>query len=315
MDFAFLFPGQGSQSVGMLDNLSKKYPEIRKVFNKGEELLSQDLWKLVTKGPEEKLNLTVNTQPAIFLTSIAMWNIWDNLTDQAPNFMCGHSLGEYSALVCAGSIKFKDALLLVSKRAELMQSAVPKGEGAMLAIIGLEQRKVMQLCQTVKGDVEVVNFNSYEQVVAAGHKHAIDQLQKKVTEAGAHKAVLLPVSIPAHSSLMRGVAQEFASYLENVPVKKPMIPVLHNIDAAPREDPDDIKDALVKQLYSPVQWLKTIKELSSEGIETFVEVGPSRILCGLSRRIDRTIQAFSLKDSDSLDKALQAVEGFSVGDA
>ena len=308
MNFAFLFPGQGSQSVGMLDDLSKQYKVVQQVFKEGSDILSFDFWKLVHKGPEEQLNLTVNTQPAIFMASFAMWKIWNELTDMSPHFMCGHSLGEYSALVCAKAIKFKDALKLVRKRAEIMQAAVPEGKGCMLAVIGLKQNDVVRLCTEVKGVVEVVNFNSHDQFVVAGEKNAVTQVKKNAEAEGAYKAILLPISIPSHSSLMKDAALEFSQYLEKVTITPPSTLVIHNVDVSYKKTSEEIKDALVKQLYSPVNWIKTMKELSSEGVETFVEVGPGRVLSGLARRIDRSMSVFSMKNASAIDKALRAVE-------
>ena len=308
MNFAFLFPGQGSQSIGMLKELASECKEIRETFDEASDILSKDLWKLVERGPEEKLNLTENAQPVMLVASIAMFRIWNNLSDQLPVWQAGHSLGEYSALVCAGSITFKDAIKLVQMRAKIMQEAVPPGVGAMIAVLGIEKKPLSKLCAKIDGVVETVNFNSPKQVVVAGHKESVEALMKQLTQVDGCKTILLPVSVPSHSSLMKTAAQKFADYLADIKFQTPQVPVLHNIDATIKENPEKIKQALVKQLYSPVQWMETIANISGEGVEHFVEMGPGRVLSGILKRIDKSFNIFNLNNLSAFEKALAAID-------
>ena len=314
MSFAFLFPGQGSQSVRMVHELASEYVEVKETFKEASDVLSRDLWKLVEKGPQGELNLTVNAQPAMLTSSVAMWRIWNNLSDCLPSWMAGHSLGEYSALTCAGALKFRNALMLVQKRAELMQEAVPAGSGAMAAVIGPDDREIAAFCRTFSaradGVVEAVNFNTQNQTVVAGHKAAVKAFIKEITRNNSCKAVMLPVSVPSHCSLMKGAAQKFAEYLSEVSVKMPDIPMLHNVDAAVRKDPESIRQVLAEQLYRPVRWLDVIKNISDEGVEYFVEMGPGRVLAGLVRRIDKAFTALNLETPASFHKTLTVIDSY-----
>ncbi len=310
MDFSFIFPGQGSQSVDMLSELATKYKQVRQTFKEASDVLSRNLWRLVNNGSEEELNLTTNAQPILLTTSIAMWRIWSNSSDRLPKILAGHSLGEYSALVCGGAIKFHDALKLVHIRAELMQNAVPAGTGKMAAIMGLNSKEVISLCKKVDAYVAAVNFNSSKQIVVAGEKVAVNQLIKLAQKAGAYKCVLLTVSIPSHCALMHEAADKFSEYVNEVPVVMPKIPIVCNIDATIKNTINEIRQALIEQIYSPVQWFKTIQYIGGEGIEYFVEAGPGRVLSGLLHRIDRNFKTFSLRDSASFEKALEAIDGW-----
>jgi [acyl-carrier-protein] S-malonyltransferase len=291
--FAFFFPGQGSQSVGMMQGLAESAP-VRDTFAEASEILAQDFWRMVSE-PNEELNLTTNTQPLMLIAGIATWRAWMNTTALQPAVMAGHSLGEYTALVAAGAISFAQALPLVRYRAEVMQSAVAEGVGAMAAILGLEDDAVRAVCsEAAQGEVlEAVNFNSPGQVVIAGHKTAVERGMEAAKTKGAKRALLLPVSVPSHCALMKPAAEKLAQYLEDVTVNAPQVPVLHNADVASHSDAANIKQALVKQLYSPVRWVETVSRIAHEGILQAAECGPGKVLTGLNKRIvaDMTCQA------------------------
>lgn len=310
MNFAFLFPGQGAQTVGMLDAYAKKHKEVKATFKEASKVLSQDLLKLVSEGPESDLNRTVNTQPAMLSASVALWRIWNSLTDDLPDLMSGHSLGEYSALTCAGTFEFTDAVRIVRKRAELMQAAVSSPRGSMAAIIGLDQERITELCVEASGDqvVEPVNFNTATQIVVAGHTPAVKRLLKLAKEAEAYRCVSLPVSVPAHSSLLKDAAAEFEEFLGEQPMKPPSVPVLHNTDVKTHADVAEIRKALVLQLHTPVRWFEIIRYISSESLNDLVEIGPGRVLTGLNRHIDRSINAFDTSTPEKMEKAIEAVE-------
>ncbi len=309
-DTAFLFPGQGSQHVGMLRELAGEYPEVRETFTRASEILSRDLYALALEGPEEALNRTVDTQPVMLAAGVAVWRIWRRLGGAEPGVVAGHSFGEYTALVCAGALGFEDAVAVAAKRGELMQEAVAVENGAMAAIIGLEAQAVVSLCAAL-GDgqvVEAVNFNAPTQTVIAGHKAAVERAMAAATEQGARKCMLLPVSVPAHSSLMRPAAKKFAAFLATIEIKAPAFKVLHNIDAQPRSTPDGILRALGGQLCNPVQWVRTIKRMIEAGVGRFVEFGPGRVLTNLVKRMDKTVETCNVNDPASLADALAELQ-------
>ncbi|CAH9018447.1 ACP S-malonyltransferase [Candidatus Nitrosacidococcus sp. I8] len=306
---AFLFPGQGSQTVGMLAELSNAYPKVKEVFAQASTVLDYDLWHLIQNGPKDRLNLTEHTQPAMLAGGVAVWQIWRSMGGKFPEFMTGHSLGEYSAWVCANSLKFEIAVDAVAHRAAYMQEAVPKDIGAMAAILGLKDEEVKDICQQLNnnGIVEPVNFNAPGQVVVAGHKHAVDKMIEKAQRIGA-KALLLPVTIPSHCQLMLPAVTKFKEYLANISITSPSIPVVNNIDVAINNNPEDIRDALIRQLNHPVRWVEIINFLINQGVDTFIECGPGKVLAGLVKRIDRSVTVLSIFDIDSLNKALQITE-------
>lgn len=311
MSYAMQFPGQGSQAVGMLDELAGTYPLVKETFNEANAALDLDLWKLVTEGPEDELNRTELTQPALLAAGVACWRVWCDLEGPAPAFMAGHSLGEYTALVCAEALSFTDGLRLVQRRGQLMQTAVPAGQGAMAAIIGLNDDEVRAVCADTAGEgvLEAVNFNAPGQVVIAGEKALVEKGISLAEERGARMTKLLPVSVPSHCALMKDAAQSLAESLGSTTINSPKIPVIHNLDARPHEDAEEIRSALVAQLHSPVLWVPTIQYLLQHGIASVVECGPGRVLTGLSRRIDRSLRGGSLHDSAGLTQALELARG------
>ena len=305
---AFVFPGQGSQSVNMLEELNSKYNEIRATFKEASEILSRDLYRLIKKGTTEELEQTTNTQPIMLTASVAIWRIWTNSTNHMPTVMAGHSLGEYSALVCGGSLTFKSALRLVSKRAELMQNSVADNEGSMAAIIGLDKNTVIELCKqscTKRNIVEAVNFNAPLQTVIAGKKAQVKKVMDAAKLNGAQKCVLLAVKIPSHCSLMKEASEKFAEEIKKVKISKPKVDIIHNYNAQAHKTPEHIFDALVKQLYMPVRWIDTIHNISASGIEHFVEIGPGRVLSSLIKRIDKSFTTYSINNPKSLNYALE----------
>lgn len=309
MTLGFVFPGQGSQSVGMLKELAEAFGEVEQTFAEASEALDEDLWAIVQNGPAEKLNSTEITQPTMLSAGIAVWRVWQAQGGPAPAMMAGHSLGEYSALVAAGSLEFAHAVRLVAERGRLMQEAVPAGSGAMAAILGLDDEAVIRICADAAGDevVEAVNFNSPGQVVVAGNKSAVERAVALASERGAKRAVMLPVSVPSHCALMQPAAEKLAAILEDIPVQAPSIPVINNVDVAAPSDPDAIRDALVRQLHNPVRWVDTIRKMQSEGVETLVECGPGKVLVGLNKRIERRMPALPVYDPDTLAAALEVV--------
>ena len=300
MSIAIVFPGQGSQSVGMLAELGNDWPQVAETFAQASEALGYDLWKLVQEGPESDLNQTDKTQPAMLAAGVACWRVWLAAGGATPTYFAGHSLGEYTALVAAGAIDFSAAIKLVEKRGQLMQAAVPQGQGAMAAILGLTDEQVIKVCdQAAQGDVvQAVNFNAPGQVVVAGTSAA--------KEAGAKRALMLPVSVPSHCSLMSEAAIELAKSLNELEIKTPEIKVIHNVDVTSHESADAIRDVLARQLYSPVRWVETIQALSQSGVNSLVECGPGKVLAGLTKRIDREVTALPVFDAASLTKALDA---------
>jgi [acyl-carrier-protein] S-malonyltransferase len=307
MSLAFVFPGQGSQSLGMLKDLAEAFPVVTDTFKEASDALGYDLWQVVQDGPQEKLNSTDVTQPAMLAAGVAVWRVWQSKDGAKPSVMAGHSLGEYTALVCAGAIDFKDAIKLVAERGRLMQQAVPAGEGGMAAVLGLDDDAVRQACvDAAEGEVlEAVNYNSPGQVVVAGSKAAIERIVVLAKERGAKRALPLPVSVPSHCALMRPAAEKLATVLADINVSSPAIPVINNVDVSAASDADAIRDALVRQLYSPVRWVETVQKMAAEGTETLVECGPGKVLVGLNKRIDKSINAMALFDPATLDAALQ----------
>lgn len=311
MALAFVFPGQGSQSIGMLADLANDFSVVKDTFDAASNALGYDLWDVVQQGPEDKLNQTDVTQPAMLSAGVATWRIWQEKNGMQPAVMAGHSLGEYTALVCAGSLAFEDAVTLVADRGRFMQEAVPVGEGAMAAILGLEDDVVEQACkQAVDGDVvQAVNFNSPGQVVIAGNARAVERAMENAKQAGAKRAVMLPVSAPSHCQLMEPAAHYLAERLQKVEMKVPTIDVINNVDVQIEADPDAIKDALVRQLCNPVQWVKTIQRMSANGIVTLVECGPGKVLAGLNKRIDKKMAMYAIYSNDTIEQALAAITG------
>lgn len=306
MPIAFTFPGQGSQSVGMMAGFDA-HPAIRSTFDEASQTLGEDLWSLVTNGPEADLNRTVNTQPLMLTAGVAVWRAWQAAGGPAPSIMAGHSLGEYTALVAAGALAFGDAVPLVRFRAQAMQEAVPAGVGAMAAILGLDAAAVAAVCaEAVEGRLsgrvcEPVNFNGPEQIVIAGHKDAVERAIEVATARGAKRGMLLPVSAPFHSSLMRSAAERLAERLASVTILAPSIPVLHNVDVAERRDAASIRAALALQAANPVRWVETIEAFAARGVARVVECGPGRVLTGLNKRIVRDLKSFALTDGADLD--------------
>jgi [acyl-carrier-protein] S-malonyltransferase len=311
MSLAFVFPGQGSQSLGMLADLAAKYPLVTDTFAEASDALQQDLWRIMREGPEEQLNQTHITQPAMLAAGVATWRVWQARGGALPQVMAGHSLGEYTALVCAGAIDFAPAVQLVSFRGRCMQEAVPAGLGAMAAILGLEDAQVIAACaQAAQGEVvAAVNFNSPGQVVIAGQVGAVTRAIELCKAAGAKRAVALPVSVPSHCAMMKPAAERLARHLQQVNVRAPRIPVINNVDVAAPRDADAIRDALVRQLHSPVRWVETVEKMAADGVKTLLECGPGKVLVGLNKRIAKSMTTHALIDAASLDQALQETGG------
>ena len=305
MTFAFVFPGQGSQSVGML-NAFADHPAVVATLAEASDALGQDIGKLIAEGPAEELNLTTNTQPVMLTAAVAVYRAWQAAGGPTPTVVAGHSLGEYSALVAAGAIAFKDAVPLVRFRAKAMQEAVPVGEGGMAAILGLSDDDVRAACAeaSVAGVVEAVNFNAPAQVVIAGAKAAVEKACEIAKAKGAKRALPLPVSAPFHSSLLKPASDRLREYLANVTVNAPVIPVINNVDVAVVNDPATIKDALVRQAASPVRWVETVQKMKADGVTRVVECGPGKVLAGLVKRIDGEIVGDAIFDPASLEAVL-----------
>ncbi|ACL72917.1 (acyl-carrier-protein) S-malonyltransferase [Thioalkalivibrio sulfidiphilus HL-EbGr7] len=308
MTFACVFPGQGSQSLGMLSALSDAHPQVRETFQEASDVLGFDLWSLVQNGPEEDLNRTENTQPAMLAAGVAVWRVWQAAGGPAPAVMAGHSLGEYTALVCAGAMGFSDAAGLVAERGRLMQGAVAPGQGAMAAILGLDDAQVIEVCARAAegGVVEAVNFNSPGQVVIAGETAAVDRAVALAAEAGAKRSVKLPVSVPSHCRLMAGAAERLAERLASVAIVSPSIPVIHNVDVSSHSDPAQIRAVLAAQLHRPVRWVESVQKMAADGVTTVLELGPGKVLTGLNKRIDKTLALACVQDPESLAQALGA---------
>jgi [acyl-carrier-protein] S-malonyltransferase len=301
---AFIFPGQGSQKVGMLAAAHETFQSVRETFSEAAEALGYDLWDRIQNGEQEALNLTETTQPVLLTSSVALWRAWLEQGGVQPAVMAGHSLGEFSALVCAGAIGFADTVQLVRQRGAFMQSAVPVGEGAMAAIIGLEDEAINGICAGVaaegNGVVAAVNYNSPGQVVIAGQADAVETAILALKEAGAKRALPLPVSAPFHTELMKPAGERLAEVLATIEIAAPAIPVVHNVHARTETDPERIRGLLVEQIYSPVQWTGCVHAMIGEGAGQMVECGPGKVLGGLNRRIDKSLQSFSIEEPDSL---------------
>lgn len=312
MSFAAVFPGQGSQAVGMLGALSDRYPQVRETFQAASDVLGLDLWSLAQNGPVEELNQTRLTQPLMLAAGTAVWRAWEEEGGCRPDVMAGHSLGEYTAMVCAGAMRFEDAVRVVAERGHLMQEAVPQGAGAMAAILGLSDEQVAALCaEAAQGEVvEAVNFNAPGQVVVAGHTAAVERAMNLATDAGAKRALLLPVSVPSHCSLMNSAAEAMREVLAGVEIQTPRIPVMHNFDVTSYKEPQRIREALVQQINHPVRWVETIEGFADEGIAVVFEFGPGKVLSGLNKRIDRTLKVLCIEDGKSTDTALELCEEY-----
>jgi [acyl-carrier-protein] S-malonyltransferase len=303
---AVVFPGQGSQSLGMMNGLIDIKPEINSLFDTASEILSYNILDIITSGPEDKLNQTEITQPALLATAYATWLILKEHSQQTPAVLAGHSLGEYTALLCANVISFEDAIALVAERGRCMQKAVPEGVGAMAAILGLEDKQVINVCADAQDNdiVSAANFNSPGQIVIAGNKQAVERAIENAKEAGAKRALLLPVSVPSHCLLMKDAATEFKSSLDKVTFNDAEIPVLQNVDATSKSSPEEIKAALLEQLYKPVRWVDCVNNMKNSGVTKIIECGPGKVLSGLIKRIDRSFELFSIDDNDSLEKSI-----------
>ena len=307
--FAMVFPGQGSQAVGMLAELAAQFPVVEETFKQASEVLGYDLWQLVQQGPAEELNKTWQTQPALLAASVAIYRVWQQQYPHLqPTVMAGHSLGEYSALVCAGVIDFQDAVKLVELRGKVMQQAVPEGTGAMYAIIGLDNDAIIKACKDAEqGEVvSAVNFNSPGQVVIAGSKAAVERAAAACKEAGAKRALPLAVSVPSHCALMKPAADQLSVSLESIAIKTPNIAVINNVDVKTESEANAIRSALVRQLYSPVCWTESVEKMAAGGVEVLVEIGPNKVLTGLTKRIVDSLQAAAVNDPASL-AAVEAV--------
>jgi len=305
-NLAIVFPGQGSQSLGMMNGLIELHPDIKETFTTASDILGYDLLEVITSDHEENLNQTEITQPALLTSAYATWLIWKETSDLLPTVLAGHSLGEYTALVCAGLITFEDAVALVAERGRCMQKAVPSDAGAMAAILGLNDEQVIQVCtDTAENEiVSAANFNSPGQVVIAGHKLAVERAINAAKDAGAKRAMLLPVSVPSHCMLMKDAADEFSAVLNNITFSNAEIPVLQNVDAIVKSKSDEIIPALLEQLYKPVRWTDSINTMKGMNITKIVECGPGKVLSGLIKRIDRSLETVSIQDEATLKKAL-----------
>lgn len=305
MKLAFVFPGQGSQSVGMMKAFDD-HPVVRQTFDEASEVLGQDLWALVSHGPEEDLDMTRNTQPAMLTAGVAVWRAWQAAGGPVPAIVAGHSLGEYSALVAAGALAFRDAVPLVRYRAEAMQEAVAPGAGAMAAILGADDETVAAACRkAAEGHVvEPVNYNAPGQLVIAGERAAVERAMQAAKELGARRAVMLPVSAPFHSSLLKPAAEKLARRLAQVTLSTPSIPVVHNVDVALHPQADAIRTALARQAASPVRWTQTIQSMAAHGVTHVVECGPGKVLANLVKRIDERLESFALTSGSMLDDTL-----------
>ncbi|WP_065649594.1 ACP S-malonyltransferase [Pantoea eucrina] len=303
---AFVFPGQGSQTVGMLAELAADNPQIEATFREASDALGYDLWQLVQQGPAEELNKTWQTQPALLAASVAIYRVWQQKQGAQPVLLAGHSLGEYSALVCAGVLAFDDAIKLVELRGKLMQEAVPEGTGAMQAIIGLDDEAIRKACEESAQDevVSPVNFNSPGQVVIAGNKDAVERAGAACKAAGAKRALPLPVSVPSHCALMKPAAVKLAVALEEITFNAPDVPVVNNVDVKCESDAAAIRNALVRQLYSPVRWTESVQFIAEQGVTQLLEMGPGKVLTGLTKRIADSLTAAAVNDPASLSAAL-----------
>lgn len=310
-NLAFVFPGQGSQSVGMLADLAASYPEVKHTFERASDVLGKDLWSIVSEGSADELNQTHNTQPAMLAAGVAVWEVWCKHSLVRPAWMAGHSLGEYTALVCSEAMSFEDGIKLVAARGRLMQEAVPQGIGAMAAILGLEDHEVVKVCADAAQDeiVSAVNFNSPGQVVIAGNAAAVERAMLAAKAAGAKRAVLLPVSVPSHCALMASAAQKLDERLQSTGFDTPKMTLIHNVDVASHSAPEVIRNALKEQLYKPVRWSDSIKFMHDQGVTCFVECGPGKVLVGLNKRIAKDAEHLSIYDAETLNNVLEQLNG------
>lgn len=306
---AFVFPGQGSQSVGMLKELADISPLIKETFQEASDILHKDLWKLSQVGPEIDLNKTEKTQPVLLAASVAVWRVWQKQGGRIPAIMAGHSLGEYTALVCAESLTFPDAVRLVTKRARLMQAAVPKGKGSMLAIIGLDDEQIKTICKkAAQGDVlSVANYNAIDQIVLAGTYSAIERASEMAKHADAKLVKVLPISVPSHCALMQSASQKLETYLQKIVISSPKITVVHNVDVCAYQQADKIRTALIRQLNHSVHWVETIQYFAAQGVTEIIECGPGKVLTGLTKRIDCALSACSTQTPASFRQSLENI--------
>lgn len=304
---AFVFPGQGSQKIGMLAELADQYPSVKETFDQASDALGYNMWDLIQQGEQEEINLTERTQPILLASSVAIWRLWNEHKGAQPSQMAGHSLGEWSALVCSGVVDFADGLKIVRARGQYMQQAVPVGEGAMAAIIGLDDQAILDACKNSQsqGVVDAVNFNAPGQVVIAGSSAAVEAAMDLCKEAGAKRALPLPVSAPFHTSLMKPAADNLADLVNSVSFSAPQVPVIHNVHAQTESDPETIKALMLEQIYSPVKWVDCVKQLKNNGATTFAECGPGKVLSGLTKRIDREISSLSTDNVADYTAALE----------
>ncbi len=308
-NLAFVFPGQGSQSVGMLSDLNEAHPIVKQTFDQASESFGRDMWAMAQQGPEQELAQTEITQPIMFVAGVAVWRAWSEATAIRPSIMAGHSLGEYTAYVCSDSISLEQGVALVKRRGELMRDACPSGQGKMAAVIGLDDEKTIAVCaDAAQGQVvQAVNFNAPGQVVIAGNSEAVDRAIDLAKEAGARKAMPLAVSVPCHSDLMKPAAEELAQQLRDTQIAAPKIPVVNNIDGEIELDPEQIREKLIVQLYSPVLWVASVRNMVTQGVETMVECGPGKVLCGMNKRIHKPLSVSTLQDQSGFDSTLANV--------
>lgn len=308
-NLAFVFPGQGSQKIGMLAELAEQNPIIERTFNEASEVLGYDMWQLIQQGEQDEINLTQRTQPILLTCSVAIWRLWKEKQGAVPSQMAGHSLGEWSALVCANVIDFADGLKIVEARGKYMQQAVPVGQGAMAAIIGLDDQAILDACSEASslGVVDAVNFNAPGQVVIAGSNDAVEQAMEICKSAGAKRALPLPVSAPFHTSLMKPAADNLAKMVNAVTFRVPEVPIMHNVHASNENDPQAIKMLMLEQIYSPVRWVDCVKQLKNSGVSTLIECGPGKVLSGLSKRIDRELIALATESAADFDAVLTTI--------
>jgi len=308
-NFAFVFPGQGSQKLGMLATLHEVHSEVRGIFDEASDVLSMDLWKIVSENPEGLLDQTHITQPVLLTASVAIWRVWQTRGYASPRILAGHSLGEYSALVCAGVIAFGDAIRVVHRRGQYMQDAVPQGTGSMAAILGLEDERIEAICREVAGSsvVAPANYNSIGQTVISGERAAVERAMQACKDAGAKRALPLNVSVPSHCELMRSAAERLSEELVKIKFNPAQIPVVQNVDGRIAMTTNDIRENLLRQLYLPVQWVRCVQTISQQGCHLLVECGPGKVLGGLSKRIDALIQTCATEDPDSFSEAVQMI--------
>jgi len=304
---AFVFPGQGSQKIGMLSELAQDHALIKQTFDEASYVLGYNMWELIQQGEQEQINLTERTQPILLASSVAIWRLWNEHNGTQPSQMAGHSLGEWSALVCSGVVDFADALKIVRARGQFMQQAVPVGEGAMAAIIGLEDQAILDACSNAQslGVVDAVNFNAPGQVVIAGSNGAVEAAMDACNAAGAKRALPLPVSAPFHTSLMKPAADNLADLVNSVTFSAPQVPVVHNVHAKTESNPETIKALMLEQIYSPVKWVDCVNQLKNNGATTLIECGPGKVLSGLSKRIDREISSLATDNVADFTAALE----------